>query len=131
MKFTQRRSNAHGKPQKITYFHRRAEQPREWLTARIIQHKRAAGAFVHQFPRPHCPRAIKFILQAKLVVESVKASWQRMFGSRAREQYAMVAVLEWLVSPIEDSLAIIPQYVQCAIHRRLALSGQVFATRYR
>jgi len=80
VKLAQGRSNADGEPQKISHLHGRAEQPRERLAAGIIEHQKGLAAFAHQFERPHCPRAIEFVLQIKLVSEAINASGQRMFG---------------------------------------------------
>ncbi|BFG81401.1 hypothetical protein PTKU46_94350 [Paraburkholderia terrae] len=73
VELAQRRCDADGEPQKISRLYRHAEQPRERLSAGVIEYQQWPAAFAHQLKRSCRPRAIEFVLQAKLVREALKA----------------------------------------------------------
>jgi hypothetical protein len=73
VELAQRRGDADGKAQKNARLHGRAEQSRERLTARILEHQQSPAAFAHQRERSHRPRAIEFVLQSKFVSKAIEA----------------------------------------------------------
>ena len=73
VKLAQCCGDADGEAHRTAHRHRRAEQPLERLTARILKHQQRPTAFAHQLQRPHRPRAIEFAFQFEFVSEPVEA----------------------------------------------------------
>ncbi len=68
---TQRCGDPDRKAQEAPQFQWRAEQSLERLAAGIVEHEHTALAY--QLRRPDGPGAIKFILQSKLVSQTIEA----------------------------------------------------------
>ncbi len=117
VKLAKHRSDAASEPQKMPCFHGRAEQPRKWFAARILEHQHGLAVFTQELQRPHCPCAIKLVPQAKFVSKPIEAGRQWMFGSEPRKQDVVAAVLARTPSSREDALAIVPQNLEPVIHR--------------
>jgi hypothetical protein len=62
MDFAERCGNADRQPHESVRFERRAQQPLEWLAARVLEYQHGPIALTHELERPHRPCTIQLVL---------------------------------------------------------------------
>ena len=105
--------------QKAADLHRRADERRERLAARILQHQDVPAMFVHEFRRPDRPRAVQIVFQFVVTGEAGEDRGRRAFAGRRQDEHgALLAIGARSPSSTQDPLAVVPQDVHALIHRR-------------